>query len=99
MESGTPGNPERMGDPVSWLMVERGWSVLDRSGEKVGTVEQVLGDQSSDIFNGLAVSHGLVGRPRYVPSERVASIHEGSVELSLDKDAFEQLDEHDPVTT
>jgi uncharacterized protein YrrD len=86
-----------MADPVSWLVVERGWSVVDASGEELGTVDEVLGDEGTDIFNGLAVAHGLVARPRYVPAERVGSIHEGTVQLDLDRAAFEQLGDHDPV--
>lgn len=84
-----------MADPVSWFVIERGWAVVDRGGEELGTVEEVLGDEDTDIFNGLAVTHGLVSRPRYVPAERVRSIHEGTVELDLDRAAFEQLGEHD----
>jgi uncharacterized protein YrrD len=86
-----------MADPVSWLVVERGWAVVDSAGEELGTVEEVLGDEDTDIFNGLAVAHGLVSRPRYVPAERVGSIREGTVQLDLDRPAFERLGEHDPA--
>jgi hypothetical protein len=27
------------GDPVSWLLIERGWTVYDAEGEKVGKVK------------------------------------------------------------
>jgi uncharacterized protein YrrD len=84
-----------MADPVSWLVVEKGWDVLDREGERLGTVDEVIGDSDADIFNGLAVSTGLLGRPRYVPAERVQEIVEGSVLLDLDASAFEQLGEHE----
>jgi uncharacterized protein YrrD len=84
-----------MADPVSWLVVEKGWDVLDRDGERLGTVDDVIGDSDADIFNGLAVSTGLLGRPRYVPSERVQEIVEGSVLLDLDAGAFEQLGAHE----
>jgi uncharacterized protein YrrD len=86
-----------MADPVSWLLVERGWPVVDRDGETLGTVDEVLGDEASDIFSGLAVAHGVVARPRYVPAERVAQIREGLVQLDLDREAFDRLDEHDPA--
>jgi hypothetical protein len=82
-----------MADPVSWLLIEPGWKVLDPSGKEIGRVEEVLGDSSADIFDGLSVATGILGRPRYVPAEAVASIVEGSVQLAIDKDALERLSE------
>lgn len=64
------------GDPVSWLMVERGWTVVNAHGEKVGKVDEVLGDEQIDIFHGL-----LVGGEEIL-AERVAEIHEGEVRLA-----------------
>lgn len=84
-----------MPDPVSWFVVERGWDVVGRDGDKLGTVEEVLGDSSLDIFDGLAVATGVLGKPRYVPAELVAEIVEGSVRLSIAGDEFGRLDEYD----
>lgn len=83
-----------MADPVSWLVIEPGWSVVARDGTDVGRVDEVIGDQEDDIFNGLAVTSGVLGRPKYVPAERVAGIVEGEVRLDLPPDAVEQLDPH-----
>ena len=66
-------------DPVSWKVAERGWRVLDESGEEVGHLDDIRGDAEADIFDGLEVSHGLLGRTEYVPSERVVEIREGEV--------------------
>jgi hypothetical protein len=63
------------GDPVSWLLVEPGWWVLDASGEKVGKVEEVLGDEQTDIFHGLRVDG------EEILAERVAEIREGEIRL------------------
>ena len=63
-------------DPVSWLMVERGWTVVDAHGEKVGKVDEVLGDEQIDIF------HGLLVDGREILAERVAASHEGEIRLS-----------------
>jgi len=81
------------GDPVSWLMIEPGWTVVDVSGERLGTVDEVAGDSGHDIFDGLAVVSGLFARPRYVPAETVGTITEGRVQLTLDRAAFERLGE------
>lgn len=84
-----------MTDPVSWFVIERGWQVVGADGEELGTVDDVEGDPGSDIFSGLMVSTGLLGRRVDVPAERVRGIVEGRVELDLDRAAFERLAEHE----
>jgi len=89
-----------MADPVSWFVIEPGWKVVDAAGEDVGTVDEVVGDSSNDIFNGLAISTSLLGKPKYVPAERIAAITEGRIELALSKDELEALGEfREPPTT
>jgi hypothetical protein len=82
-------------DPVSWFVIERGWEVAGGDGSKVGTVEEVLGDPERDIFDGLSVATGLLGKPRYVPAELVEGIVDGTVRLSIGQDELERLDEYD----
>ncbi|HZG35415.1 MAG TPA: PRC-barrel domain-containing protein [Gaiellaceae bacterium] len=86
-----------MSDPVSWLVVERGWDVVGSDGSDLGTVDEVVGDTGKDIFNGLAVSPGFLRAARYVPAERVGAITEGRIELDLDEAAFRELGEHGEV--
>jgi len=73
-------------DPVSWLLIEPGWEVVDAQGESVGKVHEVLGDPERDIFDGLNVSEGLLGETRYVAAEGVGEITEGRVQLVPDGD-------------
>ena len=81
-----------MADPVAWTVVERGWTVAASDGNEVGKVDQVLGDPEADIFDGLAVGAGAVlDRPRYVPSEKVGAIEEGTVHLTVDAEDYGQL--------
>jgi uncharacterized protein YrrD len=80
-------------DPVSWFVIEAGWKVIDAAGNEIGKVESVVGDTAEDIFNGLAVSTGLLERPRYVPSERVQQITEGEIRLSVTADELERMEE------
>jgi uncharacterized protein YrrD len=82
-------------DPVSWFVIEKGWSVTGSDGADLGKVSEVVGDSDKDIFNGLSVSHGLLRKKSYVPAERVATITDGRVELDLDAAGFERLDDHD----
>jgi hypothetical protein len=69
-------------DPVSWLLVEPGWEVVDADGASVGKVHEVLGDEQRDIFDGLQVSTGALSESRYVPAEEVGTIVEGRVQLT-----------------
>lgn len=85
-----------MADPVSWLMIEPGWRVVAADGTEIGKIEEVVGDPGSDIFNGLAVSTGLLAKPKYVPAERVSEITEGEVRVDLPPERIEHLDEHEP---
>ena len=87
-------------DPVSWFLIEPGWKVVDANGEEVGSVDEVIGDSSDDIFNGLSISMSLLGKPRYVPSEQVGAITQGRVQLKLTKDQIGRLGEfEEPPTT
>jgi uncharacterized protein YrrD len=80
-------------DPVSWFVIEAGWKVVDAADNEIGKVESVVGDSAEDIFNGLAVSAGVLERPRYVPSERVQQITEGEIRLSVSADELERMEE------
>jgi hypothetical protein len=75
-----------MADPVSWMMIEQGWAVVDSAGSSVGRVDEVLGDEHADIFNGLQVLRGARGKRAYVAAEDVGDIVEGQVQLRLPKD-------------
>jgi len=63
-----------LSDPVSWFLIEPGWRVMDADGEEIGKVVEVLGDQERDIFDGLAVSRGVLDSTLYLPAERVDRI-------------------------
>ena len=88
-----------MGDPVSWLVVEPGWDVVDAEGKRLGQVKEIVGDENDDIFNGVAVSAGLLKPTRYVPAEVVERIEDGLVRLRISRPEFERLGEHDEAPT
>ena len=85
-----------MSDPVSWFLIEKGWTVVGRDGE-LGSVHEVVGDSGKDIFNGLSITPGLLRTAKYVPAERVGTITEGRIEVDLSADEFDRLDEHGEV--
>jgi Uncharacterized protein conserved in bacteria (DUF2171) len=87
-------------DPVSWLLIEAGWKVLAADGSEVAKVNEVTGDSNADIFDGLAIATSALGKPRYVPSEQVAEIVQGTVRLKLSPGQVEALDEYlEPATS
>ncbi len=65
-----------MADPVSWLLIEPGWEVVGANGERIGKVDEVLGETEADIWDGLTVDG------KYVPAEQVASIVEDRITLA-----------------
>ena len=81
--SSPPGGGSSGGadDPVSWLQIEQGWSVVGSDGIDVGTVAAIEGDKHDDIFDGLAVTAG--SETRYVPGEQVGQIFAGRVILRI----------------
>lgn len=84
-----------VGDPVSWMLIEKGWRAYAGDGSELGKVVAVTGDEDADIFDGLAVDAGIVERPRYVTSDAVAAIEQGRVSLKLTAAQFEQLEIYD----
>jgi len=89
-----------MADPVSWLLIRPGWKVLAAEGAEVGEVDEVAGDDSADIFDGLAIATSALGKPRYVPAEQVSEITEGAVRLSLTEEQVGALGEYlEPATS
>jgi PRC-barrel domain protein len=81
-----------LSDPVSWLLIERGWKVFGANGIELGAVDEVIGDSGEDIFDGLSVASGHFTTPRYLPAERVSRIEERAVHVDLDD--LSQLDEY-----
>ena len=90
----------RMADPVSWFLIRSGWTVVSADGHEIGRVDEVTGDETHDIFDGLAVATSVLGKPRYVPAERVGTIEEGTVHLTLTRDECAGLKEYlEPATS
>jgi hypothetical protein len=87
-------------DPVSWFLIRSGWKVVSADGREVGRVDEVTGDEDSDIFDGLAVATTALGRPHYVPAEQVGRIEDGVVHLTLTAEEVERLGEYlEPATS
>ena len=80
-------------DPISYLALPKGAAVLDRDGDRVGTVEHVLQDDALDVFDGVVVrtAAGL----RFVDARRVGSMTVSAVSTTLTRDEADHLPEPD----
>jgi len=81
-------------DPVSWLEVRPGWRVLAADGTHVGDVDEVVGDERRDIFDGLSIATSALGQPSYAAADQVERIEEGVVHLSLSREQAAGLSEY-----
>jgi hypothetical protein len=82
------------GEPISYLALKSGTEVLSADGEHVGAVEHVLGDEETDIFDGIVIDTRLgPGGHRFVDAPEVAEIHERVVLLKLSLAEAERLPE------
>jgi hypothetical protein len=87
-------------DPVSWLLIREGWKVVADDGSDVGEVDEIAGDDTEDIFDGLAVATSAFGKPRYVLAEQVGQITNGVVHLTISRAQVAQLGEYvEPATS
>ena len=79
-----------MSEPVSWLLVRRGWQIVASDGSVVGRIGAVRGEPTKGIFNGIVVRANS-SPPRYLPSELVREIVSGQVTLTLQAAEFEAV--------
>lgn len=83
-----------LGNPSSYLALAEGTPVLSSDGRELGTVEHVLADPDSDIFDGVVLdTSALPGGHRFVDAAQIEEIYERGVVLTLDGPAAENLPE------
>ena len=83
-----------LGDPASYLVLEKGAPVYSCDGEQVGKVEHVLADPEIDIFDGLVLDTSVLpGGHRFVDADQVEEVFERGVLLKPTREAAESLPE------
>jgi hypothetical protein len=80
-----------LGDPISYLVLEAGTPVMSADGRQLGTVEHVLADAGTDVFDGLIVD--TQSGHRFADASQIDTIHERGVVLGLDAHAAARLPE------
>ena len=83
-----------LGNPASYLVLADGTPVLSSDGQEVGTVEHVLADADSDVFDGVIVDmRAGPGGHRFADATQVEAIYEYGVVLALRTPEAEALPE------
>jgi len=79
-------------EPASYLTLEPGADVISADGERVGTVEHVLRDEETDIFDGIVIDVRLgPGGLHFVDAPEVGEIRGGSVTIAVPAAQVENL--------
>jgi uncharacterized protein YrrD len=73
----------------SYTQIERGMRVVGRDGETIGAVHEVVADEASGIFVGLAVRPNLFTHALMVPGEKVDRLHDNVVYVDTVQDELQ----------
>ena len=81
-----------LGEPSSYLALNKGAEVYSCDGEKVGRVEHVLAVPEKDIFDGVVLNTSVLpGGHRFVDAPEVEEIFDRGVLLKIDRQQAESL--------
>ena len=86
-------------DPIGWRGIVYETPVTTIDGARVGTVREVLGSDSEDIFHGLRVGLAEGRRDVMVPADNVTTMSTAGVGLDLSRSAVEALPTYDEVAS
>jgi hypothetical protein len=83
--------PQDLGNPISYLALERHTPVYSADGDEIGTVDHVLEDDHEDVFDGIVIAHAehhrsLLGHEHghaFADRDQIAGIHERGVTLTV----------------
>ena len=85
--------------PISWRAVVYGSPVMASEDTRVGTVREVLGSDSEDIFHGLRVRLDGTNRDVMVEAADVASLASDGIMLTVDRGTVTALPDFDEPAT
>ncbi len=88
---------ENLGEPSSYLVLDKGVAVYSSDGKELGKVAHVLARPDLDIFDGFVIDTSVLpGGHRFVDAPEVDEIFELGVVLKLDAAEAEKLAEPSP---
>ena len=77
------------GQPIAWMALTPGTSILTSDGRELGRVHEVIADRQQDIFSGITFRDGVISGDRFVPASAIDSITTEQVVLTLSADEAE----------
>jgi uncharacterized protein YrrD len=81
-----------LGQPSSYLVLERGTPVYSADDVRIGKVTHVLADAGEDVFDGIVIGEHLFGHDhRFADADDVDEVFDRGVVLKLDRAACEAL--------
>ena len=87
------------GVPIGWRGIVYDTPVITSDGARVGTVREVLGSDSEDIFHGLRVGLAEGHRDVMVSADNVTSITTAQIGVSLSRSEVGAIPTYDEVAT
>jgi hypothetical protein len=87
------------GQPVSWRTARYDTPVYASDGTRIGTVREVLGSDSEDIFHGLRVRLDDGGRDVMVPADFAARMTTDRIDLSAEAAELAALPDYDETAS
>ena len=86
-----------LGEPTSYLVVDKGVPVFSSDGENLGRVVRVLSEAKVDMFDGIVFDTTAgPGGHRFVDAPEVGEIYERGVVLKIDAAAAAKLPKPGP---
>jgi uncharacterized protein YrrD len=78
-----------LGEPISYKVLERRTPVFSSDGDEIGSVDHVLADEQTDVFDGIVIRRGA--SHAVVDADQVDTIHERGVTLNVSTAESEQF--------
>lgn len=75
----------------SYLLITPGMVVHSRAGASLGSVVEVAGDATVDIFRGILVSPGLLRANFFIAQDRIISVTDDGVLVDVEPSEVEHL--------
>lgn len=79
----------------------RGWTVVDNTGEEIGSVDELLVDEQTERIHFLRVKHGGIlgfgASTSFIPVEAVAGVRAGTVSIDRSREWVAGAPVYDPA--
>jgi hypothetical protein len=76
---------------LAWTAIKPGHKIRDREGQEVGAVHRVLADDGADIFHGISLRRGVMGREVEITADRIERITAEYIHTTVGADEVEAL--------